>query len=110
MGHISLNDGKDFLEYRDGSGRTIEITDIAVTTERRTGIGSRLIHELIDRSKRANVNLIWAITRAENLIAQEFYEALGFRVVGVLRNFYQDEGQARNCVDAIMYGYDLHRY
>lgn len=110
MGHISLNDDKDFLEYRNGSGRTIEITDIAVTTERRTGIGRRLVHELIDRSKRSNVNLIWAITRDENLIAQEFYEALGFRVVGVLRNFYQDEGQARNCVDAIMYGYDLHRY
>ncbi len=53
------------------------------------------------------IKMVWAITRSTNKIAQHFYEELRFRVVGVLRNFYKDEGL--DGVDAIMYGRDVER-
>jgi hypothetical protein len=40
---ISLHDGKDYLDWRQGSGNTVEIFEIEVGTDRRKGIGKRLI-------------------------------------------------------------------
>lgn len=97
MTRITLDgDERDYLDYRDGSGGTVEIFDVAVNSERRSGRGRRLVEELFRRVTPLHV---WAITRADNEIAQQWYEALGFRVVGVLRRFYGLRG-----VDAIMYG------
>jgi len=95
------------LDYRKGSGRTIEIYDIVVRANRRTGIGRGLVTELFNRITDGleDATLVWAITRSSNFIAQEFYEALGFRVVAVLRNFYKDEHP--DTTDAIMYGRDI---
>ena len=95
---LRITNGLDILDWRAGSGNTIEIFDILVKSGRRNGVGRAMIKQLI-----ANVSpgtKLWAITRSNNEIAQEFYEALGFRVVGVLREFYQDE----QGVDAVMYG------
>lgn len=96
---IVLNDsgGKDFLNYRYGSGLTIEIFDIQVDTERRKGRGKALLAALF---KTLPVDTrVFAITRAENEVAQEFYEACGFRVCGVLRRFYS----GYTGIDAVMY-------
>lgn len=97
---IVLNGGADWLEYRNGSGDTVEILDINVGSERRKGVGRLMVNTLLRRLK--DEDFVWAITRINNCIAQEFYEELGFRVVGVLRNFYRRDDQTR--VDAIMYG------
>lgn len=101
---IELNGGQDFLVWRPGSGNTVEIFDIHVGSERRKGIGRRLVNMLLLRIPR-NTVMVYAITRAENFIAQEFYEELRFRVVAPLRHFYRDEKTPT--VDAIMYGYDI---
>lgn len=100
---IFLEDNRDFLVYREGSGGTIEIVDIVVNSERRKGKGKRLIELLMEKVQRKYPpeTVVWAITRAENLIAQQFYEKLGFSVTGVLRRFYSYESRT---VDAIMYG------
>lgn len=92
----------DTLQWREGSGNTIEIYDIEVRSERRQGRGRELVQKLFKKIELwyPDCNLVWAITRTTNEIAQEFYEALGFRVVGVLREFYSNE----QGVDAIMYG------
>jgi ribosomal protein S18 acetylase RimI-like enzyme len=110
-------DGKlaeDYLDYRVGSGGTIEIEDIAVMSERGKGRGTELLNQLISecRDMPTMPRLIWAITRAENEVAQHFYEARGFRVVGVLRDFYHEERPSgrpsiTGGIDAIMYGLDL---
>lgn len=98
MKKITLDCEEDFLVYREGSGHSVEIFDIQVKSERRVGKG-RMLMELLFSGLKPGTK-VWAITRAENEIAQEFYESLGFRVVGVLREFYADEPG----VDAIMYG------
>lgn len=91
-------DVRDYLDYRHGSGNSVEIYDIAVGSERRKGIGTAMFRSLLATLKRSC--LVFAIARSENRVAQQFYLSIGFRVVGVLCKFYQ-EG------DAIMYGYDL---
>lgn len=98
MTKIELNNRQDYLTYREGSGGTIEIFDIAVTSERRVGNGRRLV-EMLFAQLEPHIR-VWAITRADNLIAQQFYERLQFECIGVLRRFYG----AEKSVDAIMYG------
>lgn len=98
---------EDFLRWRTASGRTIEITDIQIMSERRQGRGRELVQKLfgIIEKEHPTCNLVWAITRTTNQIAQIFYESLGFRVVGVLRQFYEDDKRDdRRGVDAIMFG------
>lgn len=96
---------RDFLVWRLASGLTVEIYDIHCET-RREGRGRTMLNALY-RLIPKSVKTVWAITRASNFIAQEFYEGMNFRVVGVLRAFYRDEPGADKIVDAIMYGKDV---
>lgn len=96
---IELSGGKDFLAWRRGSGNTIEIYDIEVGSERRKGVG-RLMVSMLLRAVRPQEATVFAITRAENKIAQDFYFACGFHVAGALYEFY-DSRCGR--VDALMY-------
>jgi len=108
-GRIVLEDERDFLEHRQGSGNTVEIFDIQVGSERRKGRGRELIETLL-KSLPNECYLVYAITRSCNLIAQEFYESVGFRVVAVLRDFYGTKSETgQDQADAIMYGYNLKR-
>jgi ribosomal protein S18 acetylase RimI-like enzyme len=93
-------DKRDFLDYRWGSGNTVEIYDIEVGSDRRRGRGRALVSILLASVEDQNVT-VWAITRAENRIAHEFYWSLGFRVVAPLYEFY--DGGCRR-VDALMFG------
>lgn len=89
----------DFIAYREGSGGTVEIYDIVVNSARRKGIGRRLLENLfrlVGKGKR-----VFAITRIENEIAVQFYQACGFEIIGVLRRFYSDSAGG---VDALMFG------
>lgn len=102
---IFLEDHRDFLEYVRGSGPTVEIRDIQVGTERRLGRGRALVDQLLKRlpSEFPDCKVVWAITRAENKVAQQFYESLHFRIIGNLFDFYRDVGPEGR-VDAVMYG------
>jgi ribosomal protein S18 acetylase RimI-like enzyme len=108
MKRICLDDPEDFLDHREGSGGSVEIFDIQVMSSRREGKGRLLVDRLI-KSLPKSVLRIWAITRAENYVAQEFYEELNFRACP-LRDFYgvKDENGSRS-VDAILYIRDLTR-
>ena len=107
MNRIVLEDARDFLDYRRGSGPTWEIFDVQVGSKRREGCGRRLVQNLVETIAESDpdARLIFAITRTSNLIAQQWYENLGFRVVAVLRRFYRDEHD--DCADAVMFGMDL---
>jgi len=96
MNRITI-DRNDFLIWRDGGGGTVEIFDIQVNSDRRKGIGRRLLRKLFEQlPPEARV---FAITRTSNEIAQHFYEACHFHVAGVLRRFYDADHGA----DAIVY-------
>lgn len=86
-------------------GNTLEILDLSVCNiHRRLGRGRWLINQLLLEPP-IGVFLVFAITRISNIIAQEFYESIGFRIVGRLHQFYRNrEGYEH----ALMYGKDLH--
>jgi ribosomal protein S18 acetylase RimI-like enzyme len=92
------------LVWRQGSGPTVEIFDIAVEAKaRRKGTGRRMVHRLM-KTLPPGTKTVWAITRASNLIAQEFYQSLGF-LGSPLQRFYRDEPlpDGKEYADAIMY-------
>lgn len=95
---ITLDDPGDYLEWRRADNNTVEIVDIAVHSERRKGRGRELLRRLFREVR--NAETVWAITRATNLIGGQWYEACGFHVDRVLRNFYDPDA---GCVDAILY-------
>jgi ribosomal protein S18 acetylase RimI-like enzyme len=105
---LTLDDDRDYLLLRPASGLTWEILDIQVLSARRKGLGRLLVNRALRDVVPADCKLLWAVTRADNYVAQSFYEELRFRVVAVLRNFYsvKDE-EGKWTVDAIMYGRDI---
>lgn len=110
MNRITLNgDVRDRLDWRWGSGGTIEIFDIVVGSERRNGRGRRLVNKLLNEiagmPEDSRPTFVWAITRADNRIAQEFYAELKFKVVAPLYDFYHvANAEGRQTIDAVMYG------
>ena len=103
MPKITLEDERDYLEWRLGSGRSVEILDVAVGSERRQGRGTRLLAHLLHDIPQ-DASLIFAITRISNTIAHEWYEKNGFRIVGRLHKFYRDGDGTES---ALMYGKDI---
>ena len=65
------------------------ITNVAVKdTFRGRGIGSALISALIKKGEELGLEYITLEVRRSNAIAQHTYKKLGFREMGVRRNFY----------------------
>ncbi len=108
---IQLNDPRDFLIWRKGMGRTVELFDIQVGSERRKGRGKELIETLLRRLPK-NTAHVFAITRLSNATAHQFYESLGWRIVGRLHYFYRDLKDVKgervwDLEHALVYGVDL---
>lgn len=93
----------DYLEYRDGSGGTVEIWDIAVVSERRKGVGTSMVMELVTRCLDRGVKRVYAVTRAENRVAQEFYRSLGFHPEPLYDFYGVKDENGKATVDAVMY-------
>jgi ribosomal protein S18 acetylase RimI-like enzyme len=98
VNRIVLDDERDFLDWREGSGGTVEIFNVQVMSARRKGKGRLLVRKLF--AELGPGVTVWAITRADNEVAVQWYQALGFDVTGVLRRFYG----AERGVDAILFG------
>ena len=99
-------DGLDFLDWRPGSGRSVEIFDIVVNSERRKGHGRKLVEKLLQAIE-PRTSLIFAVTRISNEVAAQFYAAVGFRILGRLHNFYRDGGLPGEVESALVFGLDL---
>jgi len=92
------------LDWREIGNRTVELLDINVgNAERRQGVGTKLVLEMMEDMP-SDTGLIIAITRQSNEVAQEFYESLGWRIVGRLHRFYPDKSGGES---ALMYGLDV---
>ncbi|MEW6214899.1 MAG: ribosomal protein S18-alanine N-acetyltransferase [Nitrospirota bacterium] len=55
---------------------------------RRCGIATKLVKEVLDELKEKGCRSLYLEVRVSNLGARKFYECLGFRVVGVRRDYY----------------------
>lgn len=81
----------------------LRILVLAVAPEvRRTGVGSAMIHGLIDKLGQQRRHTIEAEVRETNLPAQKFLAQAGFRAVKTLRLHYEETKE-----DAYLFRYSL---
>jgi ribosomal-protein-alanine N-acetyltransferase len=57
---------------------------------RRKGIGTKLWKELLKLFKNNNVKIAQLEVRKSNSIAQNFYKKIGFKKIGVIKNYYEN--------------------
>lgn len=87
---------EDHLDYRKGSGNTVEIYDIVVNSERGKGRGKELIQRLEQVCWKEGIESIYALVRCSNELGRSFYLSAGFLFAGSLNRFYTTE-------DAVVY-------
>ena len=88
---IESTNKQDYLIYDVRVGGVIEITDITVNTEKRKGIGTKLIECLININKDKEPYTLFALCPIYNQDALKFFKAVGFESQVVLVNFYRTE-------------------
>ncbi len=65
------------------------ITNVAVTSEfRKMGVATKLLSALFDYANKTQMNFISLEVRTSNNAAISLYEKLGFKDVGIRKNFY----------------------
>ena len=69
---------------------------------RRSGIGRRLMGEVLEQGRHHGATLATLEVRRSNVAAMSLYKGLGFRAIGVRPNYYVDEGE-----DAVVMTLDL---
>lgn len=86
----------------DHGGDTSDVMTIAVLPRaRRTGLGRRLLDELVARSVRAGAERLLLEVRADNAAARGLYAARGFELLQTRRAYYPGG------VDALVLALDL---
>lgn len=81
-----------------------ELGDLAVLPEERgRGIGAVLLERSVREARDRGVRFLYLEVREGNPMAQRLYEAAGFQVVGVRRNYYSAPTE-----DAIVMRLDVH--
>lgn len=70
------------------------ITNVAVHPEfRRNGIGAKLIEGLILIARKENIERMTLEVRKSNIPARELYLKFGFKVEGIRKGYYADNGE-----------------
>lgn len=106
-----ISDLGGFLDWRQGSGNSLEIFDIEVENRyRKQGVGRFLVDRLIKVAEIRGVKRIYAIARAENRIAWEFYSELKFRPTPLYDFYGVRTENGDTTVDAIMFVRNLEQY
>lgn len=91
--YIVAVDGNDaVLGYAglDVSGDTADVMTIATTSSARgSGVGQRLLDELLRRAAEHGVVAVLLEVRADNMAAQKLYDRNGFELISARRRYYQ---------------------
>lgn len=70
------------------------VTNVAVHPEfRRNGIGAKLMEELILIARKENIARMTLEVRKSNIPAKELYLKFGFKVEGIRKGYYADNGE-----------------
>lgn len=80
-----------YIAVMDIDKDTSKIVSLAVKKEfRGRGIGTKLLSTAIERCKERGKKKILLEVRVSNYIAQRLYKKMGFEIVDVIPNYYQD--------------------
>ena len=78
---------------KHGSHDQSDIQTVAVSEAMRgTGIGRRLMNQLVAIARDLDARMVFLEVRADNTPAQNLYESMGFKVIDTRRNYYQPDG------------------
>ncbi len=81
-------------------GEEVQINNIAVHPDfRRLGIGEHVLRQVIEQVKWRGAKFITLEVRPSNIAALTLYKKIGFRMLGVRRNYYTNPSE-----DAIVLG------
>jgi ribosomal-protein-alanine N-acetyltransferase len=65
------------------------ILNVCIARDRQgCGYGRALLSDLLERARRARVDIVFLEVRPSNRVAIELYESAGFNAIGVRRNYY----------------------
>ncbi len=98
--YIVMEQGEEIVAYMGMwfIHQDIHITNFAVAPEyRKLGFGRRLLNFIVFFAKTKGFKYITLEVRRSNEIAQNLYQGLGFKVIGVRPSYYRD-----NQEDAIL--------
>lgn len=90
--YVVAVDGERILGYAgiDVAGEVADVMTIATTRDARgTGLGTRLLEDLVGRAERAGAEALMLEVRADNEPAKRLYDRHGFEVISVRRRYYQ---------------------
>lgn len=80
-----------YIAVMDIDRETSKIVSLAVKKEfRKRGIGTKLLSTAIKRCKERGKKKILLEVRVSNYIAQRLYKKMGFEIVDMIPNYYQD--------------------
>ncbi len=67
------------------------ITNVAIHNDyRKQGLGKKLVQEMIEKARKANINHMTLEVRKSNIPAITLYERMGFKIAGVRPKYYTD--------------------
>ncbi|WP_456327836.1 ribosomal protein S18-alanine N-acetyltransferase [Archaeoglobus sp.] len=80
-----------YIAVMDMDRETSKIVSLAVKKEfRRKGIGTKLLSTAIERCRERGKKRVMLEVRVSNYPAQNLYKKIGFKIVDVIPNYYQD--------------------
>jgi|Deesub1362B_J571_1020462.scaffolds.fasta_scaffold00355_17 ribosomal-protein-alanine N-acetyltransferase len=88
---VATREDREVLGYICAShvAEVAEIKDIAVREDiRRRGIGKALLKSALERLKTLGCKEVFLEVRVSNIAARRLYEAMGFKMVGLRRQYY----------------------
>jgi ribosomal-protein-alanine N-acetyltransferase len=92
-GFLMAKLGEEIVGYAIGekSKDSGLIVSVAVKKEwRRRGIGRKLIEKLLENFKKEGMKIVFLHVREENRDAINFYQALGFKIIELVENYYSN--------------------
>ena len=75
---------------------------VVAASERRQGLGKRLLEALLERAGEINSDAVFLEVRESNMAARALYQALGFQQIGRRRGYYTSPSE-----DALLYRRNL---
>lgn len=81
-----------FKATPSGYATTVEHTVLVAPQARGTGLGTRLVEELIERARAAGFHMMVGLIDAANATSIRLHERLGFRAVGRLPEIARKDG------------------